>query len=89
MKILVKHNNHIICFERALTYADLIIDSEIVEIKNSFTGIHFQSFELNGQISNTDGTVDDVKAVLKLGFIKDSISIYYNGALIKSEKVAL
>lgn len=89
MKLLVEHCNHKIIFERFLTYAELTIDSVPAEIKNDFVGIHMKSFELTGQAKNDDGTVDDVKVLLKLGLVEDTVQFFYNGELIKTEKAVI
>ena len=89
MKMIFTHNDHKIVVTRGIAYAELEIDSEVNDVINGFTNTQMKSFKLNGQAKNPDGITDPVCVELKFGIPYDTVTAYYAGEEIGSQKTAI
>lgn len=89
MKMLFEHNNHKIVVTRGIAYAELEIDSSVSDVINGFTNTQMKSFKLNGEAKNPDGSTDSVCVEVKFGIPYDTVTAYYAGKVIGSQKTAI
>ena len=89
MKLLFEHGDHQIVVSRGIASADLVVDSYVCDTISGYINTQLKSFELKGKAKNPDGSEDDVLVKLAFGFPYDTITCYYNGELIGTQKSAL
>ena len=89
MKLLFNHKGHKILISRDLSSAQMDIDNEVSDVKSGFINTHVRDFDLNGKVQNPDGTEDRIRVHYNIGPVWDTISLYFNDALIESKKGAL
>lgn len=88
MKMLFEYNGHKIVVTRGIAYAELEIDSTVSDVINGFTNTQMKSFKLNGKAKNPDGSVDSVRVEVEFGIPYDTVTAYYAGKSIGTQKTA-
>lgn len=87
MRAKFDHKGHSVVVERGLQGAQLLIDDKLCAEKKGAFSVQFINFDLNGEIPNTDGTVDDIRISVRIGLTQDDVVFFCNGKEIESRKV--
>lgn len=87
MRAVFEHNNHSIVIERGITVTKLLIDNEICDQKKGTFVTQLTNYDLHGEIQGLDGIVDKICVSVRIGLMKDNVTLFYNGKEVKTIEV--